>query len=106
MMRFLFRSLYFLAGYMVILCSGLSATAQQVAAGEKSLFSSPLNTVTEKTLSAEEVMRLVRAFHPIAKQASIQVQQAKAKLLAARGGFDPVLSQRLAEKTFDGTAYY
>ena len=106
MMRFLFRSLYFLAGYMVILCSGLSATAQQVAAGEKSLFSSPLNTVTEKTLSAEEVIRLVRAFHPIAKQASIQVQQAKAKLLAARGGFDPVLSQRLAEKTFDGTAYY
>jgi outer membrane protein TolC len=27
-------------------------------------------------------------------------------LLAARGGFDPILSQRLSEKTFDGTAYY
>jgi outer membrane protein TolC len=51
-------------------------------------------------------MQLVRKFHPVAKQAGIQVQQAKAKLLAARGGFDPILSQRLSEKTFDGTAYY
>jgi outer membrane protein TolC len=51
-------------------------------------------------------MQLVRRFHPVAKQAGIQVQQAKAKLLAARGGFDPILSQRLSEKTFDGTAYY
>ncbi|NDF99288.1 MAG: hypothetical protein EB101_10265, partial [Chitinophagia bacterium] len=32
----------------------------------------------EKTLSSDEVMQLVRKFHPVAKQAGIQVQQAKA----------------------------
>jgi len=65
-----------------------------------------MTPATERTLSAEEVMQWVRQYHPVAKQAAIQIQQADAKLLAARGGFDPVLSQRLSEKTFDGTAYY
>ncbi|MBM3915961.1 MAG: TolC family protein [Sphingomonadales bacterium] len=92
MMHCVYRSLLVLASW-----SGLFFTAPALAQQANA---------TEKTLSPEQVMQLVRQYNPIAKQAGIQVQQAKAKLLAARGGFDPVLSQRLAEKTFDGTAYY
>lgn len=79
---------------VMMVCQTLQATAQTTP------------PAADKTLSAKEIMQLVRSFHPVAKQAGIQVQQAKAKLLAARGGFDPIISQRLAEKTFDGTTYY
>ncbi|MFM8711742.1 MAG: TolC family protein [Sphingomonadales bacterium] len=88
------------------MCFSASTTAQQTSTPIGVAAASIDKAVTEKTLSADEVMQLVRKFHPVAKQASIQVQQAKARLLAARGGFDPILSQRLSEKTFDGTAYY
>ena len=106
MTRFLYHPVLILAGWLGVMCMMERATAQPITAVDRSASSSALTVTTDKTLSAQEVMKLVRQFHPVAKQAGIQVQQAKAKLLAARGGFDPVLSQRLAEKTFDGTAYY
>ena len=114
MMHCVYRSLLVLASWPGILFFTTSASAQQTNTSKAQQTSTPSTTaagssitnVTEKTLSADEVMQLVRKFHPVAKQAGIQVQQAKAKLLAARGGFDPILSQRLSEKTFDGTAYY
>ncbi|SKB76871.1 TolC family protein [Dyadobacter psychrophilus] len=58
------------------------------------------------TLRAEQVLELVRAFHPVAKQAAIQVGQAEADLVTARGGFDPVLGAYVARKRFGGTNYY
>jgi outer membrane protein TolC len=114
MMHCVYRSLLVLASWLGILFFTTPASAQQTNTSKAQQTSTPSTTaagssitnVTEKTLSADEVMQLVRKFHPVAKQAGIQVQQAKAKLLAARGGFDPILSQRLSEKTFDGTAYY
>jgi len=114
MMHCVYRSLLVLASWPGILFFTTPASAQQTNTSKAQQTSTPSTTaagssitnVTEKTLSADEVMQLVRKFHPVAKQAGIQVQQAKAKLLAARGGFDPILSQRLSEKTFDGTAYY
>ncbi len=92
-------------GCIGTICGPKSTMAQPITTKETRTISTG-NNPAEKTLSAQEVMQLVRQFHPIAKQAGIQVQQAAAKLLAARGSFDPVLSQRMAEKTFDGTSYY
>ncbi len=100
------RSIRLLIVYWGLLCTALPLFAQQSRAPKGDLSSQVVKGRSEKTLSADEVMQLVRQFHPVAKQAGIQVQQAAAKLLAARGGFDPVISQRLAQKTFDGTAYY
>lgn len=59
-----------------------------------------------KTLSAPQLMELVKQFHPVAKQADIIVKKAKADVTTARGSFDPVLQNETAEKTFDGTNYY
>ena len=59
-----------------------------------------------KTLSAAQVMELVKQFHPVAKQATIFVEKAKADVTIAKGMFDPVLKNEMAQKNFDGTDYY
>lgn len=59
-----------------------------------------------KTLSAIQVMEIVKKFHPVAKQADIFVEKAKADVTTAKGMFDPVLKNEMAQKTFDGTDYY
>ncbi|MEO8795144.1 MAG: TolC family protein [Daejeonella sp.] len=71
------------------------------------LFSPPLLAQDNKrTLSAEQVMQIVRQYHPVAKQASILIEKAKADITIARGGFDPLFYNGRAQKTFDGTEYY
>ncbi len=97
MMHCVYRSLLVLASWPGILFFTTPASAQQTTVTNAQQTSVPtavaagssFTDATQKTLSADEVMQLVRRFHPVAKQAGIQVQQAKAKLLAARGGFDP-----------------
>lgn len=59
-----------------------------------------------KTLSEKQVMEIVKQFHPVAKQADIDIEKAKAEIITARGQFDPLLSTKLSNKTFDGTEYY
>jgi outer membrane protein TolC len=58
------------------------------------------------SLTFEEYIRIVQQFHPVARQADIQIEKAKAALLFARGMFDPVLETQTAEKSFDGIRYY
>lgn len=71
------------------------------------LFSLPvLAQEINKTLSPEELTTLVRKFHPVAKQADINIQKAKAGVTIARGGFDPYFYNSTAQKTFDGNDYY
>lgn len=60
----------------------------------------------EKTLSPQQVKEIVRQFHPVSKQASIGIEKAKADVTIARGNFDPLLNNSIAQKSFDGTAYY
>ncbi|MDZ4810908.1 MAG: TolC family protein [Bacteroidota bacterium] len=60
----------------------------------------------EKILSAQQVMEIVQRFHPVAKQADIFIEKAKADVTIAKGGFDPMLQNELAKKTFDGTDYF
>lgn len=59
-----------------------------------------------KTLSARQVLHIVKENHPIIKQASILIKKAQADVTIARAGFDPLLSNSLAQKTFEGTDYY
>ena len=51
-------------------------------------------------------MEIVKQFHPVAKQADINIEKAKADITTAKGMFDPLLSTKISNKTFDGTEYY
>jgi outer membrane protein TolC len=62
--------------------------------------------VNEKIFSLEEFIALVKTNHPIAKQASIKVEQSEASVLSAKGNFDPNISIDATQKTFDGKNYY
>ncbi len=57
----------------------------------------------QNTLSAEQVLELVRRFHPVAKQAIIEIEKAKADILNARGNFDPIVQTYATQKTVDGS---
>lgn len=59
-----------------------------------------------QTLSAKQLMDIVKQYHPVAKQADIFIEKARADVTIARGMFDPVLTNETAEKTFDGSNYY
>jgi outer membrane protein TolC len=58
------------------------------------------------TLDVVEFLQLVKQFHPIVKQASIQVEKSNADILIARGAFNPIISNVISNKTFDNTNYY
>lgn len=70
--------------------TGMSATAQD----------------SVKTISAQQVMEIVKQFHPVAKQADIFIEKARAEVTISRGMFDPYLQNASAQKTFGGTDYY
>jgi len=59
-----------------------------------------------KKISGEQVAEIVMRFHPVARQADLQIEKAKADLTISRAGFDPTLENTNARKTFDGTAFY
>lgn len=63
---------------------------------------------SEKALlfTPEAFIEQIKMYHPIAKQANIQVEIAKAELLSARGAFDPFINMEASRKTFDGKNYY
>ena len=63
-------------------------------------------SVQDKIFSLEEFIELVKANHPIAKQANIQIKKAEADALSAKGNFDPNFSIDFSRKTFDGKNYY
>jgi len=75
---------------LFILIFSLSATAQD----------------SLKTLNSEEILQIVRKFHPIGRQTEIEIEMSKADILIARSAFDPVLNMYSSHKKFDGTTYY
>ena len=64
------------------------------------------DSLESQTLSASQVMSIVKKFHPVARIADINIDMAKADITIARGQFDPQLYSSNAQKTFDGTDYY
>lgn len=57
-------------------------------------------------LTKEGFINIVKYYHPIARQAGIQVERSKANVLQSRGAFDPEVTTTLDRKTFDGKLYY
>lgn len=60
----------------------------------------------QPTMSLEEFLGAVRTFHPLARQAAIGVEIARAEITSARGAFDPVLQNNISRKEFGGVLYY
>jgi outer membrane protein TolC len=60
----------------------------------------------EKVLTINDFIEKVKAHHPLAKVASLQMDKANANLLTAKGGFDPVAEFNATSKTFDTKNYY
>jgi outer membrane protein TolC len=61
---------------------------------------------SKKTLTFDEYLGYVKKFHPIVKQANLQVSQAQAAIMAARGGFDPKLEVDYNTKKFKTQEYF
>lgn len=57
-------------------------------------------------LGFREYMGYVVAYHPLVKQAGLVLDEGTAKLIKARGGFDPKLELDLDRKEFKGTEYW
>lgn len=61
---------------------------------------------TTRIFSFNDLVSVVKLYHPVARQASIRINIAQAELQEARGAFDPVAGFDAANKTFDGRNYY
>ena len=72
---------------ILLLLSGLFASAQH-------------------TLSLKEFLSIVRRYHPVAKQAALGVEIAKAEVTSSKGAFDPRFENSIIRKEFDGLLYY
>ncbi|GHB28291.1 transporter [Mongoliitalea lutea] len=64
------------------------------------------------TISAQEIldfetyMDWVRSYHPVAKQADVNLEFGKQELRAARGGFDPKIYTQRDRKRFNNSDYF
>jgi outer membrane protein TolC len=64
------------------------------------------NTSAQKVLKLDDFLELISKNHPIAKQAQLRVDMSAAEFFAAKGVFDPILTNETAKKTLDGKNYY
>ena len=53
-----------------------------------------------------DLINVVKSFHPVARQASLEVRIADANVTTSRGAFDPVASFQRSRKEFEGINYY
>ncbi len=60
----------------------------------------------DSLLSLDEYLGYVKTYHPIVKQANLIINESEAKLLKARGAFDPKLEVDYDRKKFKNTEYY
>lgn len=64
------------------------------------------NSLADSTLTLDAYLGYVKQFHPLVKQANLEVSQAQAGIIAARGGFDPKIEVDYENKQFKSTEYY
>ena len=70
-------------------------------------FVSTLNAQEETSvLRFDEFLGYVKAYHPVVKQATLLIDKSQAKLMKARGVFDPKLEVDFDRKKFKGSEYY
>lgn len=65
-----------------------------------------VQSAAQKTLSANDLVSIIKAYHPIVKSANLDVRIASADVTKSRGAFDPVLSYDNNRKDFEGSTYY
>jgi outer membrane protein TolC len=65
-----------------------------------------LPAFSQKIFKESDLVAVVRKYHPVAKQAYLDVRIANANVTSSRGGFDPVAKFENGRKDFDGTTYY
>ena len=70
------------------------------------LFLINVTNLCAQSLSLEEYMGYVKQFHPFVKQAEIVLNESEAKLLKARGAFDPNVAIKFKEKIVKDSPYY
>ncbi len=86
--------------YLVLLLTLLGTTIYSQTNKEEQL---PLNL---KEMSYNEYLGFVKKYHPLVKNANLEISKAQANLMMARGGFDPKLELDYNKKQFQGTEYY
>jgi outer membrane protein TolC len=59
-----------------------------------------------KELSYNEFLGYVKKYHPLVKNAQLELNKAQAELMMARGSFDPKIEVDYAQKQFKGKEYY
>lgn len=59
-----------------------------------------------QVMSLDEFLGYVKQFHPLVKQAQLDLNQAQAGVMAARGGFDPKIEVDYVNKRFNNTDYF
>jgi outer membrane protein TolC len=64
------------------------------------------NLSAQRILKLDDFLELVKNNHPVAKQAQLRVDMSGAEFFAAKGVFDPVLTNESAQKTLDGKSYF
>jgi outer membrane protein TolC len=70
-------------------------------------FSSIISAQDSTTvINLSEYLGYVKTFHPIVKQANLIINESEAKLLKARGAFDPKLEVDYDRKKFKNTEYF
>lgn len=62
--------------------------------------------IQQEELTYDEFLGYVKKYHPMVRQANLEVSRAQAELMAARGGFDPKIEVDYSKKEFTGTEYY
>ena len=76
------------------------------AVGAKTFAQGLEHEFKSEELTYREFLGYVKKYHPMVRQANLEVSQAQAALMAARGGFDPKIEVDYNKKEFKGTEYY
>jgi outer membrane protein TolC len=59
-----------------------------------------------KELTYNEFLGFIKKYHPLVKSANLELNQAQANLMMARGGFDPKIEVDFEQKKFKDNEYY
>lgn len=71
-----------------------------------SFLSNAQEKASDTILTLDAYLGYVKQFHPLVKQANIEVSQAQSAIIASRGGFDPKLEVDYENKQFQSTEYF
>lgn len=69
-------------------------------------FLSIITVQAQQILTPEQFLTLVKKYHPVAQQASVGIEIAKAEFTMAQGRFDPAFQSELSRKELGGLLYY